>query len=172
MKQQPAGRIRKAQIRDAEKIHALVNKFAERDLMMPRSLNEIFENIRDFWVALGDKNDLIGCVALHIVGWDNLAEIKSLAVEQRHHRQGIGGELMRACLEEAKTLELGRVFALSYRPQFFKKFGFRVISKSKLPHKVWAECCRCPKFPDCGEIALIKNLCGAAGKSSKCEWNR
>lgn len=158
MKPHPVERIRKAQIRDAEKIHALVNKYAARDLMMPRSLNEIFENIRDFWIALGGKNDLIGCAALHIVGWDNLAEIKSLAVEKRHRRRGVGGKLLDACLEEARGLEIGRVFALSYTPQFFKKFGFRVISKSKLPHKVWAECCRCPKFPDCGEIALIKKL--------------
>ncbi len=150
--------IRKARIKDAKIIHQLINHFARLDLMMPRSLNEIFENIRDFWVAIDDRRRVIGCVALHIVGWENLAEIKSLAVEKRHQRKGIGSELIDACLNEAAGLNVSRVFALSYKPKFFKKFGFRIVSKSKLPHKVWAECCNCPKFPKCGEIALIKEI--------------
>jgi amino-acid N-acetyltransferase len=127
--------------------------------MMPRSLNEIYENIRDFWVVLDGKGKNInGCVALHIVGWNNLAEIKSLAVEKNHQRKGLGSQLIEAVLDEAKSLRVKNVFALSYKPNFFKKFGFRVVSKSKLPHKVWAECCNCPKFPNCGEIALIKKI--------------
>jgi amino-acid N-acetyltransferase len=150
--------IRKAQVKDAKKIQRLINSYASRDLMMPRSLNEIFENIRDFWVEEGSSKNIVGCVALHVVGWDNLAEIKSLAVEKKFHGKGVGGSLIQACLEEAFDLELGRVFALSYKPKFFKKFGFKVVSKSKLPHKVWAECCNCPKFPDCSEIALIKKI--------------
>lgn len=150
--------IRKAQIKDATIIHGLINAYAAADLMMPRSLNEIFENIRDFWVAVNPKEKITGCVSLHIVGWNNLAEIKSLAVDKKWQRKGIGGELIESCLEEAQELQIGSVFALSYKPKFFKKFGFRVISKSKLPHKVWAECCNCPKFPNCGEIALIKKL--------------
>ncbi len=150
--------LRKAQIKDAKKIHRLINTFASRDLMMPRSLNEIFENIRDFWVCLDSNKKIAGCVALHIIGWDNLAEIKSLAVEKRRQRRGLGSQLLKACLREALELKISRVFALSYVPQFFKRFGFRVISKSKLPHKIWAECCNCPKFPNCSEVAIIKEI--------------
>ena len=150
--------IRKAKIIDARKIYDLIKGYASKDLMMPRSLNEIYENIRDFWVATVPHKGVVGCAALHIVGWDNLAEIKSLAVESKFQNRGIGSLLIQACLEEASQLEVERVFALSYRPKFFKKFSFKVISKAKLPHKVWAECCNCPKFPDCGEIALIKTI--------------
>lgn len=150
--------IRKAQIKDAPAIHALVNFFAKKDLMMPRSLNEVYENIRDFWVAENADRKMIGCVALHVVGWDDLAEIKSLAVAVHQQKKGIGRLLIQATLQEAQALMVKRVFALSYKPAFFKKFGFKVISKDQLPHKVWAECCNCPKFPNCGEIALIKQI--------------
>jgi amino-acid N-acetyltransferase len=150
--------IRKARIKDSKKIHELINGYAALNLMMPRSLNEIYENIRDFWVVDENKKGVLGCVALHIVGWDNLAEIKSLAVSKKFQKQGFGQALIEACLDEAKQLKINGVFALSYRPKFFKKFGFKLISKSKLPHKVWVECCNCPKFPHCGEIALIKNI--------------
>ena len=150
--------IRKAKIKDAKKIQGLVNFFASRDLMMPRSLNEIYENIRDFWVSIDNKKNILGCVALHIVGWENLAEIKSLAVEKKHQHKGLGTELVAACLIEAKDLDIDSVFALSYNPKFFKRSGFKTISKSKLPHKIWVECCNCPKFPNCGEIALIRKV--------------
>jgi amino-acid N-acetyltransferase len=150
--------LRKAQIKDAPKIRELVNGFAKKDLMMPRSLNEIFENIRDFWVAVDSQRKLIGCAGLHIVGWDNLAEIKSLAVASKNQKKGIGALLVNACLKEASDLKIEDVFALSYKPKFFKKFGFKTVAKSKLPHKVWAECCNCPKFPRCGEVALIKKI--------------
>ena len=150
--------IRKARIKDAKNIQELINFFASQDLMMPRSLNEIYENIRDFWVSIDDNNKIVGCVALHIVGWENLAEIKSLAVERKKQRKGLGIELVSVCLKEAKELKIGRVFALSYHPKFFKRSGFKVIAKSKLPHKIWAECCNCPKFPNCGENALIRRI--------------
>lgn len=150
--------IRKARIKDAKKIQGLVNFFASQDLMMPRSLNEIYENIRDFWVSIGDNKKIVGCVALHIVGWENLAEIKSLAVERKNQRKGLGMGLVSACLKEAKDLKIDRVFALSYHPKFFKKSGFKTIAKSRLPHKIWAECCNCPKFPNCREIALIRKI--------------
>ncbi len=151
--------IRKAMIKDAKKIHCLINYYAVNNLMMPRSLNEIYENIRDFWVFTDEnKKNILGCAALHIVGWDDLAEIKSLAVDNRHQRKGIGSKLIHALLEEAEELDVKNVFALSYKPKFFKKFGFSIVAKSKLPHKVWAECCNCPKFPNCGEIALIKKI--------------
>lgn len=150
--------IRKARIKDAPKIRELINGFAKKDLMMPRSLNEIFENIRDFWVVLSPDKKILGCCALHIVGWDNLAEIKSLAVAKPRQGQGLGAMLVEACLREATELKVDQVFALSYKPKFFKKFGFGIIPKSRLPHKVWAECCNCPKFPHCGEVALIKKM--------------
>lgn len=150
--------IRKALVKDAKKIQVLVNFFASQDLMMPRSLNEIYENIRDFWVSIDDNKKITGCVALHIVGWENLAEIKSLAVERKNQRKGLGAELVSACLKEAKGLKIGRVFALSYHPKFFKKSGFKIVAKSRLPHKIWAECCNCPKFPNCREIALIRRI--------------
>lgn len=150
--------LRKAKIKDALSIHALINFFAKKDLMMPRSLNEIYEHIRDFWVVVNTPGQVIGCAALHIVGWNDLAELKSLAVDKKYQKHGFGILLVKACLKEAQELDIRQCFALSYQPQFFKKLGFRVTAKKHLPHKVWAECCLCPKFPDCGETALIKDL--------------
>ncbi len=148
--------IRKATIKDAHYIQKLVNFYASKNLMMPRSLNEIYENIRDFWVAF-DKNDIfMGCAALHIVGWEGLAEIKSLAVEKKYQKKTIGSALVNTCLSEASCLSIDQIFVLTYQPIFFKKFGFKIVSKNKLPHKVWVECCNCPKFPNCTETALIK----------------
>ncbi|MCM8770725.1 MAG: N-acetyltransferase [Candidatus Omnitrophica bacterium] len=149
--------IRKANIKDVKQIHKLINYFAAKDLMIARSLNELYENIRDFWVY-EEKSKVVGCAALHVVGWQELAEIKSLAVEKRRQRKGIGKSLVLKCLEEASTLAVKKVFCLTYLPEFFMRFGFKKIDKSKLPHKVWIECCNCPKFPDCKEIALVKEI--------------
>ncbi|MDD5005677.1 MAG: N-acetyltransferase [Candidatus Omnitrophica bacterium] len=149
--------IRKARISDAKQIQSLINFYAAKDLMISRSLNEIYENMRDFWVC-EENRKIIGCCGLHIVGWENLAEIKSLAVEKTKHNKGIGRKLVEICLQEAKELKLKKVFALTYSPGFFRKSGFKKISKSKLPHKIWAECCNCPKFPGCEEEAMIKNI--------------
>jgi len=148
--------IRKAFIKDINKIQKLINFFAKKDVMLPRSLNEIYENLRDFWV-IEEGNKVIGCVALH-VSWEDLAEIRSLAVAENRQGQGIGRKLILACLAEAKELGAKRVFALTYKPNFFKKLGFKKVSHSQLPHKIWAECIKCCKFPNCQEIALLKNL--------------
>lgn len=148
--------IRKAKIRDIKQIQGLINSFAKDDLMLPRSINELYENLRDFFVY-EDKNKIIGCGALHI-SWDDLAEIKSLAVARKHHKEGIGMVLVEACIQEARELGAKKIFVLTYAPNFFKKFSFRKITHNKLPHKIWAECIKCPKFPDCREIALIKKL--------------
>ncbi|MDD5166247.1 MAG: N-acetyltransferase [Candidatus Omnitrophica bacterium] len=148
--------IRKAFIKDINKIQKLINFFAKKDVMLPRSLNEIYENLRDFWV-IEEGNKVIGCVALH-VSWEDLAEIRSLAVAENRQGQGIGKKLILACLAEAKELGAKRVFALTYKPNFFKKLGFKKVSHSQLPHKIWAECIKCCKFPNCQEIALLKNL--------------
>jgi len=150
--------IRKANLKDVKKMHNLINYYAAKDLMIARSLNELFENLRDFWVC-EEKGNILGCAALHIVGWEGLAEIKSLAVERHKHRQGIGRRLVEQCLKEAKDLSIKKVFCLTYAPKFFKKLGFRIIDKAKLPHKIWIECCYCPKFPNnCKETALIKHI--------------
>jgi amino-acid N-acetyltransferase len=148
--------FRKATIKDINEIQNLINYFAKKDLMLPRSLNELYENIRDFWVA-EEKGKVIGCCALHI-SWDDLAEIKSLAVQQKRHKKGIGKKLVSVCLEEAGQLGAKKVFVLTYKPGFFKKFAFRRIRHTNLPHKIWAECIKCCKFPDCQEIALLKVL--------------
>lgn len=148
--------IRKAAIKDIKGIQQLINNFADQDLMLPRSLNELYENIRDFFVY-EDKNKVIGCSALHI-SWDDLVEIKSVAVDKKYQRKGIGKALVEACITEAKSLGAKKVFTLTYAPDFFKKRGFVRIAHGKLPHKIWAECINCPKFPDCEEIALIKKL--------------
>ncbi len=124
--------------------------------MLPRSLNEIYENLRDFWVAEKSGN-IIGCIALHI-SWDDLTEIKSLAVRKDSQGKGIGRQLVSTCLVEAKQLGSKRIFVLTYKPDYFRNFGFRKVKNSSLPHKVWAECINCPKFPNCKEVALVKNL--------------
>ncbi|RJP28930.1 MAG: N-acetyltransferase [Candidatus Omnitrophota bacterium] len=148
--------IRKAKVSDIPKIQNLINKFAEEDLMLPRSLNELFDRLRDF-IVIEERGRVIGCSALHIC-WQDLAELRSLAVEKKSQSKGIGTQLVASCIEEAKDLGAKKLFVLTYKPDFFKKFGFRRIKHADLPHKVWAECINCPKFPDCQEVALIKNL--------------
>lgn len=145
--------VSKALIGDVKQIHALVNKFADRDEMLPRALSEIYENLRDFYVVRRGKR-ILGCVALHIA-WEDLAEVRSLAVAEDNHRQGLGSEMVQACLAEARELGIGMVFCLTYKPDFFKKQGFELANKHELPRKVWGECFHCPKFPDCDEIALV-----------------
>lgn len=148
--------IRKANISDVKAIKGLIDYYAGQNKVLPRSMNELYENMRDFWVC-EDKGALCGCLALHIA-WEDLAEIKSLVIEDSKRGQGIGKKLFLEALKEAKELKVKRVFVLTYLPDFFKKFGFREISNSKLPHKVWTECIHCVKFPDCDEKALIKDL--------------
>lgn len=146
-------KIEKACIKDVSQMHRLINYFADRDEMLARPLSEIYENIRDYFVVReGDK--VIACVALHVM-WEDLAEIKSLAVAEGSQKRGVGSQLVLACLEEAKGLGLGTIFCLTYKPAFFERAGFSQIDKMELPHKVWTECFRCPKFPNCDEVALI-----------------
>ena len=148
--------IRKAKIKDIKQIQELINSFARQDIMLPRSLNELYENIRDFWVV-ESNGKIAGCAAMHI-SWDDLAEIKSLAVSKKSHGKGFGKELVQACLEEAASLGAHKVFVLTYKPEYFKKFGFKRVKNASLPHKIWAECINCCKFPNCQEIALLKIL--------------
>lgn len=148
--------LRKARIEDIKQIQKLINDFAAEDLMLPRSLNELYENVRDFWVACEGKK-VVGCCALHI-SWDELAEIKSLAVQKVHQKKGIGRALVLVCINEAREIGAKKIFVLTYKPQYFQKFAFKRIKHADLPHKIWAECIRCPKFPHCQETALIKKL--------------
>jgi len=148
--------VEKARISDAPQIHKLINFFADKGMMLPRSMSEIYENIRDFFVFREDER-VIACAALHIM-WSDLGEIKSVAVSEDRQRQGIGNQLIEACLNEAKQLGIHSVFCLTYQPGFFERFGFSQIDKMELPQKVWSECYRCSKFPNCDEIALIYHL--------------
>lgn len=144
---------RKARISDVSTIQRLINSYAEKGLMLPRSLVSLYEGLRDFTVADLD-GELIGAGALHIV-WEDLAEVRGLAVVPGHELKGIGSGLVKVLLDEARSLGIARVFALTYQPGFFKKCGFVVVDKEALPHKVWNECIHCPKFPSCDEVAMM-----------------
>ena len=148
--------IKKTTIKDVSSIHSLVNKFAKKDEMLPRSFNEIYENLRDFFICI-HNGKIIGADALHIL-WDNLAEIRSIAVSKEYQNKGIGKRLVQECLKEAKVLGVKKVFALTYDKSFFKKLGFKDINKNNLPQKIWGDCIKCPKFPKCDEVAVIKTI--------------
>jgi amino-acid N-acetyltransferase len=148
--------IRKAQIGDVKEIQKLLITFASRGDMLSRSLSEIYESLRDFYVFEEDKI-ILGVAALHIV-WDDLAEVRSVAVTEESGRKGIGSQLVQACITEARQIGLKRIFCLTYKPDFFGKHGFHLVDKSELPHKVWGDCIKCVKFPDCDENAMILDL--------------
>jgi amino-acid N-acetyltransferase len=154
--------VEKASINDAEEMHQLINYFADKDEMLPRALSDIYENIRDYFVVR-QNGGVTGCAALHIM-WSDLAEVKSVAVIEDSQRQGIGSRLVEACLMEARALGIPTAFCLTYKPAFFRKFGFSEVDKMELPRKVWTECYHCSKFPDCDEVALICHLEKSAAK--------
>jgi amino-acid N-acetyltransferase len=148
--------IRKAELRDVKDVQRLIKLYSTRGEMLPRSLSELYDNIRDFIVSVQNRK-VIGICALHIC-WEDLAEIRSLAVEEKNRGRGIGAKLVKACLEEARMLGVKRVFALTYQSDFFERLGFKKVDKSVLPHKIWTDCLKCVKFPDCDEIAVVKEL--------------
>ena len=148
--------VQRAAVGDVRAIHELVNGFARTGEMLPRTLAEIYESLRDFSVVRSGDT-LLACGALHVM-WEDLAEIRSLAVQQDRQSQGLGALLVRAHVDEARELGLRTVFALTYRPAFFEKLGFQQADVMTLPRKVWNECYRCPKFPSCNEIALTYDL--------------
>ena len=152
----PVG-IRKAIIGDVGRIQALVNHYASKETMLGLSLSEIYDQIRDFTVAEGPRRTLIGVCALHVI-WDDLAEIRSLAVDPKIRRRGVGRSLVEHCLEEARGLQIPKVFALTYQAEFFRRIGFERVDKAELPHKVWRDCLKCTKFPNCDETAVLKIL--------------
>jgi len=149
-------KIRPAKVQDVKQIHKIVEFYADNKEMLHRSLNSIYENIQEYVVAEHNKK-VIACGALHVT-WDDLAEVKALAVEKKYARKGIGRKIVTTLEKNAVELGIFTTFALSFKPEFFKKLGYEIISKEVLPQKIWSECINCHLFPDCGEIPLIKDL--------------
>lgn len=148
--------VEKAKITDVPQIHKLINEYARDGQMLARPLSEIYESIRDF-IVVRDGDRVVACAALH-VSWADLAEIRSVAVADDYKLKHFGAALVVSCLKEANTLGIDTVFCFTYQPNFFKKYGFVEIDKMELPRKVWTDCFRCPKFPNCDEIALIHRV--------------
>jgi len=148
--------IRRARIPDVRAIHQLLLFYAQDGQLLGRSLADIYDALRDFYVYEED-GVILGVGALAIC-WEDLAEVRSLAVADGQQGKGIGRQIVSACLDEARELGLKRVFALTYQPDFFKRVGFEDIEKSELPQKIWSVCINCVKFPDCDEFALAINI--------------
>ena len=151
--------IRKARMSDVKGIHQLIADYAKKGDMLPRSLADIYENLRDYFVFLEDDGELVGSAAIHIM-WEDLAEVRSLAVREGRMRRGVGTQLVESCISEAIMLGIARVFALTYKPEFFERLGFHTIDKAELPQKIWSDCLKCSKFPDCDEVALVADFSG------------
>jgi amino-acid N-acetyltransferase len=150
--------LRKARIGDVTAIHQLVNSCAERGEMLPRSLAELYDNMRDYLVYVeGENEEVGGACALHIC-WEDIAEIRSLCVVESLRRRGIGRDLVNACIDEARQFGIEKLFVLTYRDSFFRGFGFDEVEKAELPQKIWTDCVKCPKFPRCDEIAMTKMM--------------
>ena len=149
--------VRNAQISDVDAIHSLISCYAEQERMLFRSHADIYENLQIFKVAEPQKGQVVGCCALGVV-WSDLAEIKSLAVDEGHFGKGAGKALVSACIDQAKELGVEKVFSLTLEPQFFEKLGFVVVSKEIFPMKVWSDCARCSKQDHCDETAMIYDL--------------
>jgi amino-acid N-acetyltransferase len=148
--------VRNANVSDAKAVYALICDYAEQDKMLFRSLADIYENLQSFFVAELDGS-VVGCCSLQII-WADLAEIKSLAVDQTHTGAGVGTALVEAVTSRARQLGVKKVFALTLMPEFFEKIGFNRIDTDALPMKVWSDCAKCPKQQNCDEIAVIKEL--------------
>jgi amino-acid N-acetyltransferase len=149
-------KIVSAKVTDVKEIHKLIEFYADKGDMLHRPLSAIYENIGEFVVAKEDDK-IIACGALH-VSWEDLAEVKALAVECSHTRQGAGTEIVKRLEQNALELGVGRVFTLTFKPAFFKRLNYTIVAREMLPHKIWSECINCHLFPDCGEIPLLKAL--------------
>ena len=148
--------LRKARISDIKTVHRLINECAAKGEMLSRSLAELYDNMRDYFVY-EEAGEVLGACALHVC-WEDLAEIRSLCVVPGSRKKGAGRRLVTACLDEAKDFCLERVFLLTYQEEFFGKLGFRLVDKSELPQKIWTDCIKCAKFPLCDEVAMVVNL--------------
>jgi len=157
--------IRKARIGDVKDLHRILNAFAAEGKLLPRSLSDLYTHIREFVVwESPETGEILGCCCLHIV-WEDLAEVRSLAVVPDRQGRGIGTALVRACLNEACELGISRVFVLTYEVRFFENLGFRVTDKQVFPQKIWADCLHCTKFPDCDETAMVLEIANSRGTS-------
>ena len=149
-------KVDRARVGDASSVHRLISRFADKGEVLPRALSEIYDGIRDYFVVRKGGR-IVACAALHVT-WVDLAEIRSLAVDEEEQKQRIGSLLVQARIDEAKELDIPKIFCLVRKPAFFERHGFQLIDKTELPQKVWAECYRCPKFPNCDEVALIHHV--------------
>jgi amino-acid N-acetyltransferase len=150
--------IRKANIKDVKAIHGLLQEYGKKEELLARPLSELYDHVRDFSVYMDESNtQMIGCCAMQFC-WEDLAEIRSLAVLPEYLGKNIGTRLVETVLQEAKSFNVKKVFTLTYKPDFFKQFGFHQIERSDLPLKIWTDCVICIKFPDCDEIAMMKRL--------------
>ena len=150
--------IRKATIRDIPAIHKLLHAFSRKGELLPRPLSALYDHMRDFTVFQDEATDaIVGCCALQFC-WENLAEIRSLAVMSEHWGRKIGSRLVRNAIDEARSFVVKELFTLTYRPDFFSRFGFTRIDRSDLPLKIWSDCILCVKFPDCDETAMMMRL--------------
>ena len=148
--------IRKASLSDMKTVHRLIAEQAKSGHILARAISDLYSQVRDFSVYVDDEGgEIIGCAALHIV-WEDLAEIRSLAVTTDRQRKGIGSQLIDALLKESREMGVKRVFVLTDRTSLFESLGFALMDKSLLPHKIWADCLRCTKFPECDEVALAR----------------
>ncbi len=154
--------IRKARLGDVQAIYDLLKHMAGRGLLLPRSLSNLYEMVQTFWVGEDEAGRVVGVAALQ-VAWENLGEVRSLAVREEEGSRGLGRELTRAVEGEAAALGVKRMFVLTYVPGFFEKQGYRVVSLETLPQKIWAVCFQCVHYPDCKETALVKELAPAQG---------
>lgn len=149
-------KLRRATVRDVPAVLDIINDWAGRQEMLPRSPLSLYEGIRDFRIAERD-GEVVGCGALHVV-WGDLAEIRSIAVLPSEKGRGTGRALAELLIEDARELLIPRIFAFTYVPGFFEKLEFRIVDHSELPHKVFADCMNCPKFNACDEIAMVREL--------------
>ena len=153
-------KYRKAVFADVESIFHLVNDYAADGAMLARSRNTLYETLRDMIVAEDDEGKIVGVGGLHMM-WDGLAEVRTMAVDPALARCGIGSEIVHRLMEEGHALGVRRFFTLTYKPGFFKTLGFHIVAKEELPQKVWKECIDCPKFPNCDEIAMVREAADA-----------
>ncbi|MBN1881748.1 MAG: GNAT family N-acetyltransferase [Deltaproteobacteria bacterium] len=173
--------IRKARIEDIPAMRRLIEPYGKSGDMLPVSLSELYDRIRSYFVFDREDDGVVGAAALHVTwgphGMENnggtdppigsssalpmtggLAEIRSLAVNKAHQNIGIAGKLIDACIADAPSLGVNHIFVLTYIPEFFRRFGFTVVDKAVLPHKIWSHCLKCVYFPDCRETAMILDL--------------
>jgi len=151
--------LRKARIGDVKTIHRMINASSGKGEILPRSLMDIYGSLRDFFIYFDENEQAVaGICAMNII-WENLAEIRSLYVEEGYRKQGIAKKLVEACISEAITIDLFRIFTLTNSPGFFKRLGFKEVDRSTLSEKIWSDCFRCSKYPDyCDEVAMIVEL--------------